>query len=127
MKHQIRLTKEQLEAWRTFSDPCWGPFREAWLERGFPWPPSGEATDDPETSVRSRLFHIAVLRPNDLGAWVRSAPRRADAHRVVGHVFRCWAGFAQDVPFDEEDAPSSKADREADAQALRATLARLAS
>lgn len=91
-----RLTREQLDGWRTFDADEWQPFRSAWLARGFLWPPQGSALDDPETSLRSRLWEIADARPNDLGRWVREAKGHTP-HAVIGEVFARWRGLQDEI------------------------------
>lgn len=95
-----RLTRAQLEAWSTFGRE-WGPFKEAWMGRGFLLPPTGNAADDDELpSQRSMLWKIANERPNDLGRWVREAPGRS-TREVIDHVLRQWQKLRAD--FDEPD------------------------
>lgn len=79
---------------------AWGPFVEAWLDRGLRLPPEGDPRDDPDTSLRSRLWPIAEARPNDLGRWVREAKGRT-VHQIIGHVFRQWRGILNDLPDDD--------------------------
>lgn len=85
------LTRAQLDEWATFGAE-WGPFKDAWIERGFLLPPSGTAhDDDDQPSQRSMLWQIANDRPTDLGRWVREAPGRT-TRDVIGYVLRQWQG-----------------------------------
>ena len=42
---------------------------------------------------REALWEIVDNRPTDAAAWLRSAPKDADPHAAVGHVFRQWKTF----------------------------------
>jgi hypothetical protein len=99
----VLLTQEeaarQREAWASFSEAAWAPFVEAWRER-FPDPPVGSVEDDPDTTLRSRLWAIADVRPRSLGQWVREAPGR-QATEVLAHVFREFARVRAEVSDDD--------------------------
>jgi hypothetical protein len=81
------LTKVQLEAWKSF-DREWDDFKEAWLGRGFLFPPFGEPDDD-DTSQRGLLWSILDARPKDLVRWVREAPG-STANEVIGYIIGNW-------------------------------------
>jgi hypothetical protein len=98
---RVLLSKAQLDAWSSFGSR-WDAFKEAWLERGFFWPPEGDPRDDADTSLRSRLWKIAEARPDDLGQWVSEAPGRS-AHEVIGYVFRQFNGFREEIGADDWD------------------------
>ena len=124
-----RLTADQLAAWATFTSPEWQPFREAWLGRGLLWPPAGNPDDDPESSLRARLWEVAEARPNDLGRWVREARGRMSS-AILSEVFDRWRGHqdAVDVAADAAEMEAEwtrRADRKADAEALRSIMAGL--
>lgn len=120
------LTASQRRAWVDWSEPAWGPFVEAWLDRGFRLPPEGDPRDDPRTSLRSRLWEIADARPNDLGRWVREAKGRS-VHDVVGHVFAKWQGLREELGPDDWDQfdAAKMASRYAGEVAARKTWTRL--
>jgi hypothetical protein len=99
--------QRQQEAWSSFEDEAWQPFVEAWRER-FPDPPPGSAADDPDTTLRSRLWIIADARPNDLGRWVREAKGRR-VTEVLAHVFAEWSRLREDV--DDYEPPSTPEER----------------
>ena len=96
---RVLLTKAQFVAWSGFGHE-WDPFRDAWLGRGFFWPPEGDPRDDPDTSLRSRLWKIAEARPDELGQWVSEAPGRTP-HDVIGYVFRQFNGFREEIGADD--------------------------
>lgn len=81
-----RLTRAQLDAWASFADPAWEPFKAAWLGKGLRLPPFGEPDDDPDTSQRARLWRIADDAPQTLGRWVAEAPCHK-AHEIIAYVF----------------------------------------
>ncbi len=95
-----RLTKAQLDAWATFVDPCWEPFKRAWLARGLRLPPFGDPDDDPDTSQRSRLYRIATDRPNDLARWVTEAPSNRP-REIIAHIFDRWGEVAEQARRDQ--------------------------
>lgn len=94
------LTRSQREAWASWDDDAWAPFVDAWFARGFRLPPTGDPGDDPDTSLRSRLWPIADARPDDLGRWVRDA-KCGSAYQIVGYVFAQWRGLLNDTPDDD--------------------------
>ena len=81
MARQVLLTKAELMSWRTFKDPAWGPFKQAWWDRGFRRPPS--------VKQRAHLWIIADSRPNDLARWTREAPGPT-ANDVITYIFDQW-------------------------------------
>lgn len=117
----VLLTKAQFDAWRTFADPAWQPFKAAWLERGFCHPPEGDPRDDPRTSLRSRLWEIAQARPDDLGRWVREA-RGSTQREVVGHVFAMWRELREEVPLESDLDDAKLATRYDENARMRARL-----
>lgn len=120
-----RLTKERLDAWASFRHPSWQPFKRAWLARGIPLPPPGSASDDEETSLRSRLWEIADARPNDLGRWVAEAQGRT-VHAVIGHVFDRWSDMRDGIAAaGVEDDEAWEAGKVAERRVATGALARL--
>jgi hypothetical protein len=81
---QVTLSKEQLEAWRSFG-PAWDPFKAAWLGRGFLYPPSGDP-DGGEDTQRGLLWQVLDARPSGIAEWVRAAPKGSTARAVVQYV-----------------------------------------
>lgn len=123
----VTLTKAQLTAWRSFTDPIWQPFMAAWMERGFRLPPRGEATDEPgegEPSARAILWQIADARPNDLGRWVRGAPAGARPNEIISHVIGQWHALRSSVDSTEEPTSLGPSKSEA-AEALGSIMARV--
>jgi hypothetical protein len=94
-----RLTKAQLEAWRSFG-PEWDETKAAWLARGFRHPPSGSPTHDPEDSQRALLWEILDARGSELATWIREAPGTT-ARDVVGDVLKRWHSVKDTVPDDD--------------------------
>lgn len=88
------LTKPQLEAWESFGSE-WDAFKDAWLGRGFMWPPSGSPEDD-DGSQRGLLWSILDARPHSLPDWISEAPGRS-ANEVIGHVIRRWHTIRDDA------------------------------
>jgi len=87
------LSKEQLDAWTSFTAEWWSPFKRSWLDvLGLRWPPSGGPDDDPDVehpSQRAMYSSIAQVRPNDLGDWILEANSRAP--EVIGkYVLERW-------------------------------------
>ena len=64
--------------WDDFTDPAWGPFREAWTARGLDLPPT--------PAQRKALWPIVDARPEAVGTWVQGARIGAKASEIVGHV-----------------------------------------
>ncbi len=116
---RVLLSAEQLAAWQDFSHPRWQPFREAWLAKGFRYPPHGE-WDDPK-SQRALLWEIADARPDELAAWIRAAPGRS-VRDVVGWVLERWhearRTAARRADAQEVEAAAHKADRQGSAVSL---------
>jgi hypothetical protein len=119
------LAPAERNPWRSFADrpEIWAPFVSAWLDRGFRLPPRGAAEDDPNTSLRSRLYEIADARPRDLGRWVGEATGTTP-HQVVSHVFREWRELKVEAGVDPRPEPEPD---EADRRAAAGSLARVAS
>lgn len=107
---QPRLTREQLDAWATFTDPAWQPFKTAWLAKGFSHPPFGNSEDDADTSQRARLWRIAEDQPQALGRWVAHSPGKS-AHEVIAYVFAQRAKLAAEVGLEEAGARGEQAGR----------------
>lgn len=84
---QPLLTKPQLEQWATFGSE-WDEVKEAWLGRGFMYPPSGSPEDD-DGSQRGLLWSILDSRPSSLPQWIREAPGKT-TNEVIAHVIRRW-------------------------------------
>lgn len=122
--HEPRLTKDQLEAWRSFAAPQWRAFKSAWLGRGFLWPPAGEDGDD-DTTQRGLLWQIADARPSELGAWVRLAPG-SHPREVIDYVLTRWHQIREDVGLEETEAKAVQARRRDAPQRAGAILDRLA-
>lgn len=97
---QPLLTKPQLEQWATFG-PEWDEFKEAWLGRGFMFPPSGDPDDD-DGSQRGLLWSILDARPTSLPEWIREAPGRS-ANEVIGHVIRRWHTIRDEAEATDPD------------------------
>lgn len=95
-----RLTRAQLDAWATFTEPAWEPFKAAWLGRGLLLPPFGNPDDDADTSQRARLWRIADDQPEALGRWVREAKGKT-ARDVIAYVFAQRAKVAERAESDE--------------------------
>jgi len=95
------LSRAQLEAWTSFG-PEWDDFKDAWLWRGFLWPPTGSAEDDDDgNSQRHVLWQMLDDRPNDLPRWVRAAPGRT-VREVVDYCHRRYHAI-RDAIADAED------------------------
>lgn len=117
-----RLTREQLEAWASYQRAAWGPFKAAWIGRGFLWPPTGSSEDEDGQSLRSLLWQVADARPNDLGRWVREAKGRTPRD-VVAHVLERWHALRAEVGVDEDEAIAARERRDPHAlQPLRELL-----
>lgn len=95
----VTLSKAQLDAWASFG-PEWGAFKAAWLDRGFLWPPAGNAEDD-DTSQRGLLWSILDARPGELVALVRAAPGKT-AREVVAHVLKRWRQVKAEAEVDPD-------------------------
>lgn len=83
--------------WDDFTDPAWGPFREAWTARGLHLPP----TD----AQRKALWPVVDAQPNAVGTWVREARQGAKASEVVGHVLTRWRAIQDGIPPDPPRKP----------------------
>lgn len=119
------LTAAELAAWSSFG-PEWDGLKAAWLQRGLKLPPAGGA--DEEGSQRATLFPIVRDWPDQVGAWVRSAPRRASGREVVGHVIACYRDETGEARAADDDMPWSEGPpRHEAAEALGSILARVAS
>jgi len=81
------LTKAQLDAWKTFGGE-WQDFKQAWLDRGFLFPPYGDPEDD-DTSQRGLLWSLLDARPTDLVRWIREAPGVSPTE-VIGYILGNW-------------------------------------
>lgn len=110
---ETRLTRAHLDAWATFTEPAWEPFKTAWLGRGFRLPPFGNPDDEADTSQRARLWRIADDQPEALGRWVREAKGKT-ARDVIAHVFEQRAEMAKRA---ESEETTSEAERDARLQA----------
>ncbi len=95
--------EESVRRWSTYTADEWRPFEAAWRSRGLLYPPFGTAHDDPDGSLRARLWRIAEDRPNDLGRWVRESPFSHPV-QIVDYVFeqhsKLAAGIGVDVEFE---------------------------
>ena len=118
----VRLTAEQLDAWRSFGHE-WDDFKRAWLSRGFLWPPSGDSGDD-DTSQRGLLWQVLDARPADLPEWVAAAPA-GTTRQVLASVLDHWHEIRAEAGDDEPDAPTAPSERQRDAEALGSILSRL--
>lgn len=122
------LSAEHREAWRAadFGDE-WAGFIDAWLGRGFRLPPQGEPTDDPRSSMRSRLWEILDARPDDLVRWVREA-RGESTYSVLGYVFGHWMDHRIDSAVEDAAAldQAKRLERIGARAEARAILAKLA-
>lgn len=101
-----RLTAEQLEAWSTFTAPQWQPFKDAWLRRGFRWPPIGSPDSD-DTSQRGLLWQIADARPDDLGLWVGQA-KGISPRDVIAFVLDRWHGAREAAGIEDAEWSATK-------------------
>ncbi len=117
----VRLTKAQLEAWRSFG-PEWDDVKTAWLERGFRHPPSGSPDDD-DTSQRGLLYSILDARPTDLVRWIRSAPGKS-ASDVIAWVLAQWHEVRAAAGEDEEVSVEGPSRGEA-AEAIGSIMSRI--
>lgn len=113
---EVTLTREQFEAWKSWSGPQWGPFKRAWFARGLRNPPSED--------MREVLWQIADARPHDLGRWIMAAPTPGKA---IDYVLERWHRFVADLDEQlavDEDARTSalRIDRASAPQALRELL-----
>lgn len=109
-----RLTADQLAQWSSFDDPCWAPFRIAWLERGFRLPPFGSATDGDE-SQRGMLWQIVRDWPRAAGDWVREVPRGTPARDVIGHVIERFHERRAEAGVEDPEWAQAKEDERAQA------------
>lgn len=73
------------DAWEGW-DPKWTAVREALEGRGFRLPPT--------IRQREMLWPIVDARPNDVAAWVTSAPAGTKASDVFAFVLRKWQTVA---------------------------------
>lgn len=113
-----RLTRAQLDAWATFTEPCWLPFKTAWLfERHLLFPPFGTPEDDAGTSQRSRLYRIADARPSWLAETVRAAPGKT-AHDIIAFIFERWADLEVEVGATEEEVVEEQRELKRDRRPL---------
>jgi hypothetical protein len=115
-EEEPRLTEQQLKAWTTFKSARWGPFKEAWLKRGYLFPPFGTDSDD-DTSQRGLLNQIADARPNDLGTWIAEAPP-GDHHSVITYALEQWHALREDVGIEEEELAREHAEELRDRRPL---------
>lgn len=90
---------EKDEAWAAFVRPEWRQFREAWSDRGFRLPPSGDS-DDAKTQ-RGVLWAIARDAPESLARWVAEAPGDS-TYEVVSYCASKWGERIASIPDDPE-------------------------
>ncbi len=118
-----RLTAEQFADWKSLSSRNWGPFKAAWLARGFLNPPHGDG-DDPK-SQRSLVWEIADARPDDLARWVAEAPGRS-VREVLEHVLEQWHAArkegAERADAQEAESAEHKTETRADAKVSMARI-----
>ncbi|MFH0917015.1 MAG: hypothetical protein V1912_11315 [bacterium] len=101
-----RLTKEQLDAWTTFGSE-WAAFKEAWLARGFLFPPAGSPDGD-DTSQRGLLWQVLDDCPTKLPQWVKEAPGKT-VRDVVAYILGKYHELREEVGPDEDDDPRATA------------------
>lgn len=96
----VLLSKAQLAGWATFTEKAWLPFKRAWLARGLRRPPSPKQRD--------LLWSIADARPNDLGRWVREAPKNGPSTAIITYVLTQWHALAVAALDSEEVLKEAK-------------------